>query len=136
MTIAIKLESSEWIVKFRILGTIGQILFSPYLRIYADLIPLYIVLPFKEGFPGGSDGKEPTCQCERLALVPGSLRSPGEGNDYLLHYSGLENPMDRGAFADINPLYFVLPFKEPPNITLRCQHGSIFFSPQNLSKVT
>ena len=70
MTIAIKLKSSEWIVKFRILGRIGQILFSPYPRIYADLIPLYIALPFKEGFPGGSDGKEPTCQCERLGFGP------------------------------------------------------------------
>ena len=58
--------------------------------------------------------KSPPANVRDLALVPGSLRSPGEGNDYLLHYSGLENPMDRGDFADINPLYFVLPFKEAP----------------------
>ena len=30
--------------------------------------------------------------------IPGSGRSPGEGNGNLLHYSGLENPMDRGAW--------------------------------------
>jgi len=31
-------------------------------------------------------------------LIPGSGRSPGEGNDYPLQYSCLENPMDRGAW--------------------------------------
>ena len=29
--------------------------------------------------------------------VPDSGRSPGEGNDYLLQYSCLETPMDRGS---------------------------------------
>ena len=31
-------------------------------------------------------------------LIPGSGRSPGEGNDNPLHYSYLENPMDRRAW--------------------------------------
>ena len=31
-----------------------------------------------------------------LGLIPGSERSPGEGNGYPIQYSGLENPMDRG----------------------------------------
>ena len=30
--------------------------------------------------------------------VPGSGRSPGEGNGTPLHYSCLENPMDRGTW--------------------------------------
>ena len=30
--------------------------------------------------------------------IPGSGRSPGEGHDNLLHYSCLENPMDRRAW--------------------------------------
>ena len=30
--------------------------------------------------------------------IPGSRRSPGEGNGTPLQYSGLENPMDRGAW--------------------------------------
>ena len=30
--------------------------------------------------------------------IPGSRRSPGEGNGNPLQYSGLENPMDRGAW--------------------------------------
>ena len=29
-------------------------------------------------------------------MIPGSGRSPGEGNSYPLQYSGLENSMDRG----------------------------------------
>jgi len=32
-----------------------------------------------------------------MDLIPGSGRSPGEGNDNPLQYSCLENPMDRGA---------------------------------------
>ena len=31
-------------------------------------------------------------------LIPGSGRSPGGGNDNLLQYFCLENPMDRGAW--------------------------------------
>ena len=52
------------------------------------------------GFPGGASGKEPTCQCKRLkdvGLIPGSGRSPGEGNGNPLQYSFQENSMVRGA---------------------------------------
>ena len=31
-------------------------------------------------------------------LIPGLGRSPGGGHGYPLHYSCLENPMDRGAW--------------------------------------
>ena len=50
------------------------------------------------GFPGGSEGKESACSVEDLGLIPGSGRSPGEGNSNALQYSCLENPMDRGAW--------------------------------------
>ena len=49
-------------------------------------------------FPGGSDGKESTCEVGDLGSIPGLGRSPGEGNSYPLNYSGLENPMDREAW--------------------------------------
>ena len=52
-------------------------------------------------FPGGSDGKEPTCNVGDLGLIPGLVRSPGEGNGYALQYSGLENYMGRGAWQAI-----------------------------------
>ena len=50
------------------------------------------------GLPGGSDGKESACNVGDPGLIPGSGRSPGEGNGYPLQYSCLENPMDRGAW--------------------------------------
>ena len=37
-----------------------------------------------QGFPGGSVGKESACNAGDLGLIPGSGRSPGEGNDYPL----------------------------------------------------
>ena len=46
------------------------------------------------GFPGGSDGKESACNMEDMSSMPGLGRSPGEGKDYPLQYSGLENSMD------------------------------------------
>ena len=48
--------------------------------------------------PGGSDGKESVCNAEDPGLIPGSEKSPGEGNGYPLQYSCLENSMDRGAW--------------------------------------
>ena len=50
------------------------------------------------GFPGGSDDKEFACHEEDQGLIPGSERSPGEGNGNPLQYSCLENLMDRGAW--------------------------------------
>ena len=46
------------------------------------------------GFPGGSAGKESTCNAGDLGSVPGLGRSPGEGKGYPLQYSGLENSMN------------------------------------------
>ena len=50
------------------------------------------------GFLSGSGGKESACNAGHLGLIPGSGRSPGEGNGNPLQYSCLENPMDRGAW--------------------------------------
>ena len=36
-----------------------------------------------------------------LGLIPGSGRSPGEGNGNPLQYSCLDNPVDRGAWCAI-----------------------------------
>ena len=46
------------------------------------------------GFPGGSAGKESTCNAGELGLIPGLGISPGEGKGYPLQYSGLANSMD------------------------------------------
>ena len=50
------------------------------------------------GFPGGSESKESACNAGDLGSMPGSGRSPGEGNGYPFQYSCLGNAMDRGAW--------------------------------------
>ena len=50
---------------------------------------------------GGSDGKEAACNAGDLGSIPGSGRSPGEGNGNPLQYFCLENSMDRGAWQAI-----------------------------------
>ena len=45
-------------------------------------------------FPGGSEVKVSACNAGDLGSIPGSGRSPGEGNDNPLQCSCLENPMD------------------------------------------
>ena len=49
-------------------------------------------------FPGGSVVKNRPADAGDLGSIPGSGRSPGEGNGYLLQYSCLGNPTDRGAW--------------------------------------
>ena len=46
------------------------------------------------GFPGGSAGKESTCNVGDLGSIPALRRSLGEGKSYPLQYSGLENSME------------------------------------------
>ena len=50
------------------------------------------------GLSRGSDGQESTCSVGDRASIPGSGRSPGEGNGNALQYSCLENSVDRGAW--------------------------------------
>ena len=50
------------------------------------------------GFPGGSEVKASASNAGDLGSIPGSGRSPGEGNGNPLQDSCLENPMDRGAW--------------------------------------
>ena len=56
------------------------------------------MIVLERGFPGGSDSKESACNGGDLNLTPGLGRSPGEGNDYPLQYSCLENSIDRAAW--------------------------------------
>ena len=46
------------------------------------------------GCPGGSDGEASAYNAGDLGSIPGSGRSPGEGNGNPPQYSCLENPMD------------------------------------------
>ena len=47
------------------------------------------------GFPCNSVGKESACNTGDLGSIPGSGRSPWEGNGNSLQYSCLGNPMNR-----------------------------------------
>ena len=49
-------------------------------------------------FPGASDGKESAYNAGDLGSIPGSGRSPGEGNGNPLQYPCLENPTDGGVW--------------------------------------
>ena len=50
------------------------------------------------GFAGGSLVKNLPANAGGMVSIPGSGRSPGEGNGNPLQYSCLRNPMDRGAW--------------------------------------
>ena len=59
---------------------------------------MFIWYPPVEDFPGGSDGKESSCNVGNLGLIPRSGRFPGEGKGSPLQYSCLKNSMDRRAW--------------------------------------
>ena len=47
------------------------------------------------GFPSGSGVQNPPASAGDVGSIPGSGKSPGEGNGNLVQYSCLGNPMDR-----------------------------------------
>ena len=51
----------------------------------------------RNSFPGGSDSNASACNVGDPGSIPGSGRSPGEGNGNPLQHSCLENPTDGGA---------------------------------------
>ena len=53
------------------------------------------------GFLGGPDCKESACNAGDQGSIPGSGKSPGEGNGNPLQYSCLENSIDGGAWRVI-----------------------------------
>ena len=50
------------------------------------------------GFLSGSGVKELACNVGDSGSIPGSGRSPGDGNENPLQYSCLENSLDGGAW--------------------------------------
>ena len=59
---------------------------------------IYMMVDDFLDFPGGSVVKNPPANTGDAGLIPGLGRYPGGGNGNSLHYSCLENPMDRGAW--------------------------------------
>ena len=48
--------------------------------IFREIKTLTAILSIQREFPGGSDSKESTCNAGDVSSIPGSERSPGEGN--------------------------------------------------------
>ena len=80
------------------------------------------------GFPLGSVGKESACNAGDQGSLPGSGRSPGEGNGNPLQYSCLENPVDTGAWRapvhGVTRIGHDLVTKPPPELV----HTIVFVS--------
>ena len=55
------------------------------------------------GFPGGSDGKESTCNVGDLGSTPGPGRSPEGGHGNPRQYSCLESPHGQRSLAGYGP---------------------------------
>ena len=81
--------------KYKCLFTV-QILFT----VYCHLVVLKATAERSHGelAIGFGQGKASVYNAEHPGLIPGSGRSPGEGNDNPLQYYCLENPMDRGTW--------------------------------------
>ena len=71
-------------------------------------------------FPCSSVGKESACNAGDPVSIPGSGRSPGEGNGNPLQYSCLENSMDRGVWKatvqGVARVVYDLATKPPPYV--------------------
>ena len=86
-----------------------------------DRLPAPVFL----GFPCGSAGKESARSVGDLGSISGLGRSPGEGKDYRLQYSGLENSMNcivhgvaksRTRLNDLASFHFILVLLGPQQI--------------------
>ena len=58
----------------------------------------HLLLVIYGNLPASSNSKASAYNARDLGSIPGSGRSPGEGNGNPLQYSCLENPMDWGAW--------------------------------------
>ena len=85
------MSSWSYILKYYIVPCIVWYLIAKYSPPFLSL-----------SLPGGSDSKASVYNTGDLGLIPGSGRSPGEGNGTLLQYYSLENPMEGGAWWAID----------------------------------
>ena len=54
---------------------------------HLDYSRFVVYFEIREGFSGGPDGEESACNAGDQGSIPGSGRSPGEGNGYPLQNS-------------------------------------------------
>ena len=73
--------------------------------------------------PGGTSGKESTCNVGDQSSTPGSERSPGEGDGYAFQCSCLENSMHRGTWRTMPRGVAESDMTEPLTLSLSEQKG-------------
>ena len=83
----------QYLVGCLSISFLGKTIFDSQESLNTSLLPAAI-----NGDLGGSDSKKSVCHVGDPGLILGLGRCPGKGNGYPLHYSGLENSMDRGAW--------------------------------------
>ena len=93
MGIFVSEENLSAISLLSMMSTVGLSHMAFIILRYASFTPSLL-----RDFPGGSDGKASVYNVGDLGLIPGSGRSPGEGNGNPLQYYCLENPMERRAW--------------------------------------
>ena len=59
---------------------------------------MFVGMAFRASLVAQTVGKASACNAGDLGSIPGSGRSPGDGNGNPLQHSCLENPMDGGAW--------------------------------------
>ena len=74
-------------------------------KIHLSMAPLQSLQDVcsSQGFSGGSEVKASACNVGDPVLIPGSGRSPGEGNGNPLQYSCLENPLRQRSLVSYSP---------------------------------
>ena len=70
---------------------------------------------WRQGFTGGSEGKESVCNARDSGSTPESGRSPGEEKGYSLQYSCLENsiPGQKSLWATVHVYVYIPHFLYP-----------------------
>ena len=91
-TLLPELQRSQW----ALCRCSGVVVVSSVKQNNYNKAPFKTELPHK-GFPGGSVVKNPPASAGHAGSIPGSGRSPGEGNGNPLQDSCLQSSMDRGA---------------------------------------
>ena len=100
-----EMETHSSTLAWKIHGQRSLVCYSPWGHRESDMTQSNFTFTFTTlkllGFPSGSVVKNPPASARDSGLIPGSGRSPGEGNSNPLQYSYLKNPMDRGAWRAI-----------------------------------
>ena len=112
-------HSIEWAVQSRLssasLSWLVKILFQRAVMSDKYNCRAFVLKHLNLGiFPGGSDGKASAYNAGDLGSIPGSGRSPGEGNGTPLQSSRLEDLLEKAMAPHSSTLAWKIPWMEEP----------------------